>query len=357
MSFSHASPRFPDLSLFTAFALALLGPVGAPAAELPLEAWEGQTMGSVYVVKLAGVTLAPARLDQVKAAVDNRLKEVNRQMSHYIPESQLSRFNRAPANTPLKISSDFASVLRQALELNRASKAAFDPTLGPVINLWGFGETTSFQKVPSETQIREALGKTGCAHLALNDQNELVKDLPGLSLNLGAIAKGFGVDQMAQVLRTEGFTNFYVAISGDVFASGLNARGIKWQVGISAPVPKWTPGDPLVAVLSISGLGVSTAGDYQKFFFDDQGHRLCHIFDARTGRPVQHNLGSVTVVAPDDTTADGLDTTLFVMGAEAGLKLIETRTNCAALFIVREADGTFRQILSSRFTALTGYKP
>jgi FAD:protein FMN transferase len=327
------------------------------AADLPLEVWEGETMGSRYIVKIAGTNLAPARLQKVKAAVEARLKEVNRQMSHYVPESELSRFNRGPANTPFKISPDFARVMRQSLELNRLSKGAFDPALGTVINLWGFGEKGAVIRAPSEAQLREAVTNAGCSHLRLTPNDELIKDIPGLRLDLGAIAKGYGSDQMAEVLRSEGFTNFYVAISGDVFASGFNARGTNWQVGVSTPVLKWNPGDPLIAILSVSGQGVSTCGDYQKFYFDAQGRRICHVFDPRTGQTVQHNLGSVTVVAPDDTTADGLDTTLFVLGLEEGLKLIEKQTNCAALFIVREPDGSFRQVLSSRFTALTGYKP
>ena len=314
-------------------------------------------MGSTYTVKIAGTNLGAPQLDTLKRQVDDRLKEVNRQMSHYQPDSELSRFNRAPADEPFSVSPDFARVLRMALELNRRSAGAFDPTLGPVINLWGFGEAASPRRTPDETQVRAALARTGVQHLRVTDGNALVKDIPGLQINLSAIAKGFGVDVMAGVLRSWGFTNFYVSISGEVYASGRNAHGTNWQVGISAPVSNWRVGDPVVSVLSLSGRAVSTSGDYQKYFVDAAGQRECHIFDPRTGHPVQHNLGSVSVVADTCTQADALSTTLFVLGARAGLELTETLTNVAALFIVREADGAFRTLPSSRFKRMTDYRP
>ncbi|MBI5384128.1 MAG: FAD:protein FMN transferase [Verrucomicrobia bacterium] len=326
------------------------------AAELPLVTWTGETMGSTYTVKIAGTNLAPAFLDTLKKEVDDRLKEVNRQMSHYIADSELSRFNRAPPNQPLKISPEFARVLRFALDLNRRSGGAFDPTLGPVINLWGFGEKTTMRRTPSDDELRAAMKQTGCQHLTLTANNELSKDIAGLTLNLSAIAKGFGVDEMAGVLRRHGLTNLYVSISGDVFADGHNAKGQKWQVGISAPVLEWRPGDPLVTVLALSGQAVSTAGDYQRFFLNTQGRPQGHIFDPRSGRPVQHNLGSVSVVADNCLTTDALDTTLFVLGLEEGLHLIESYTNAAALFTIREADNKFRLNPSSRFTGMTGFK-
>lgn len=314
-------------------------------------------MGSLYTVKIVGTNLSDADVGALKKEVEDRLREVNRQMSHYVPESELSRFNRAPAGQRIQISPEFARVLRFALELNRRSAGAFDPTLGPIINLWGFGEESVLRHTPTDEQIREARLKTGCQHLTLTENNELSKDTPGLTLNLGAVAKGFGVDEIAGVLRRHGLTNTYVSISGDVFVDGRNARGTHWQVGISAPKKEWRPGDSLVTVLSLSGQAVSTAGDYQKFFVNDQGRTQGHIFDPRTGRPVAHSLGSVSVVADSCMTTDGLDTTLFVMGLEEGRRWIESWTNAAALFVVREKAGEFRQVPSSRFPGMTGYKP
>jgi FAD:protein FMN transferase len=338
-------------------ALGFLFDASGRAGDLPLVTWQGQTMGSTYTVKIVDAQLSEQQIEVFKAEVDRQLKEVNRQMSHYQPDSELSQFNRAPANTPFKISPEFARVVRQSLELNRLSYGAFDPTIGPIISLWGFGAQTDVHVVPPDALLREAMSQTGCRHLSVTPSDELVKNLSGLQLNLSAVAKGFGVDEMARVLRTHGLTNFYVSISGEVFTSGRNPKGGKWQVGISAPVLNWRPGDSTVTVLSVSGQAISTSGDYQKFFIDAEGRRWAHIFDPKTGKPVQHSLGSVTVVADNATMADGLATTLYVLGPEAGPRFIETQTNAAALFVVRESGGKFRPIPSSRFADLTGYRP
>ncbi len=327
------------------------------AADLPVIAWQGRTMGSPYTVKVVGTNLTPAQTDTLKAEVEDRLKEVNRQMSHYQPDSELSRFNRAPAGRPFKVSPEFAHVVRFSLELSRRSQGAFDPTLAPVINLWGFGEKTEQRAVPPETELRAAMKKTGWHHLSVTDKDELVKDIPDLTINLSAVAKGFALDEMARVLRRQGVTNAYASIAGEVAAMGHNPRGTSWQVGIAAPIAHWTEDGPMAAVLSLSNQAISTSGDYQKFFIDAQGRRLCHIFDPRSGWPVQHNVGGVSGVAPDGMTADGLATTLFVLGQEAGLRFVEAWTNAAALFILRESEGQFRQVASSRFKGLTGYQP
>ena len=306
-------------------------------------------MGSPYTVQIAGVNLAPEQTEKLKSEVEDRLKEINRQMSHYQPDSELSQFNRAPAHKPFKVSPEFARVVRCSLEMNRRSQGAFDPTLAPVINLWGFGEKTDQRAVPPEAELKAALSKTGFQHLSVTDRDELIKDIPELTINLSAVAKGFGVDEMVRVLQSHGLTNIYASIAGEVRVLGHNARETDWQVGISTPVAHWNENDPMEAVVSLSNQAISTSGDYQKFFTDPQGRRLSHIINPQTGRPVQHNVGGVSVVAPDSMTADALSTTLFVLGPEKGLKFIESWTNASALFVVRESEGLYRQLPSSRF--------
>ena len=314
-------------------------------------------MGSTYTVKIVGVEMSAARVEALTKEIDLCLSNVNNQISHYQPESELSRFNRVPARQPFPVSAGFQRILRHCFDLNRRSDGAFDPTLGPLINLWGFGEKTEVRAVPSAEDLRATLARTGCRHLALTARGELVKDIPDLALNLSSPAKGYGVDEMGRVLLAHGLTNHYVAISGDIFTSGHNAKGQPWQVGISAPIPDWRPGDPLVTVLALSNRAVSTSGDYQKYLMDDQGRRLGHIFNPKTGWPVQHNLGGVTVVAADCISSSSLATTAFVLGPEAGLRFIESWTNASALFVVIEPDGKPRSITSSRFTAMSGYQP
>lgn len=314
-------------------------------------------MGSTYTVKIVDARLGESQMAALKRDIEQRLEAINRQVSHYDPESELSRFNRSAANTPFKASPDFICVLQHSLELNRLSQGAFDPTIGPLIDLWGFGARTAVKAVPTDAQIQEAMKKTGCRHVSVTAHGEVTKEIPDLTLNLSSAAKGFGSDEMARLLQARGLTNLYVSISGDVVTQGHNAQGQKWRVGISAPVPDWRPGDPMVTVLSLSGLAVSTSGDYQKYLIDAAGQRLGHIFDSKTGRPVQHNLASVSVVADSCMRSSSLATTLFVMGADTGLRFIEAQANAAALFVVRETGGEFRSIPSSRFAGLTGYKP
>lgn len=335
----------------------LLGALRMEAAELPVVSWQGRTMGSDYTVKVVGTNLPASQVESLKAAVEARLQEVNRQMSHYQLDSELSQFNRAPAGKPFKVSPEFARVVRFSLDLNRRSQGAFDPTLAPVVNLWGFGEKTDQRMVPAAADLRSAMLQTGCQHLRVTAEDELIKDLPALTLNLSAIAKGFGVDEMARIFRRQGQTNFYVSIAGEVFVQGHNARRTKWQVGISAPVAHWNENDPLAGVAALQDQAISTSGDYQKFFTDAEGRRLSHILDPQSGWPVQHRVTGVSVVAEDGMTADALGTTLFVLGEEKGLRFVEGLTNAAALFIVRDGADGFRRVPSSRFGAMTGYQP
>jgi thiamine biosynthesis lipoprotein len=335
--------------------LALTG--GTWAADLPVIRWDGRTMGSPYTVQVVGANLTAAQAETLKAEVEARLREVNRQMSHYQAESELSQFNRAPAHQPFKVSPEFARVVRFALELSRRSEGAFDPTLAPVINLWGFGERTEQQAIPSDADLKLARQQTGWQHLAVTANDELVKTVPELKLNLSAVAKGFGVDEMGRVLRRHGLTNIYAAVAGEVLVWGCNPRGMPWHLGLVAPLDHWREGDPMAAGILLSNQAVSTSGDYQKFFFSAQGQRLSHILDPRSGRPVQHNVAGVSVVAPDGMTADALATTLFVLGVQRGLQFIEAWPEAGALFIVREGKGHFRRITSPRFPALLDSEP
>lgn len=327
------------------------------AADLLVTRWEGRTMGSPYTVQIVGAALDTEQVEQLQLKMEQELQEVNRQMSHYQADSELSRFNRAPAKAPFKVSADFARVMRFTLELCRRSAGALDPTLAPVINLWGFGEKTTSRSVPTAAALEAARKHTGWRGLTVTADDELVKDSAELTINLSAVAKGFGVDQMARLLQQQGLTNSYVSIAGEVRVLGHNSRGTNWQVGISAPISSWREDGPMAAVASLSGQAISTSGDYQKFFFDVEGRRLCHVFDPKTGWPVQHNLGGVSVVAPESMTADALSTILFVLGPTEGMKFIDSWTNAAALFIVREAEDRFRAIPSSRFAQLTDYRP
>ncbi|HOW98377.1 MAG TPA: FAD:protein FMN transferase [Kiritimatiellia bacterium] len=316
--------------------------------------WAGETMGTLYSIKLADSPLGQGALRELQAEVDRCLVEVNREMSHYQPDSELSQFNRHESAEPFPVSPGFASVVRFALELNRRSGGVFDPTLGPLIDLWGFGAPGHVSEPPSPAQVEEARARIGGQHLSVTPAGQLVKGIPSLRLNLGAVAKGYGVDEVARVIRANGISNLFVEIGGEVVTAGHNAEGQAWRIGVDAPRPDALPGQELETILHLSGLAVATSGDYRNYFVDGAGMRFTHILDPRTGRPIQHNLASVSVVAPDCMTADGLATTLFVMGAEEGMKWIGSWPGVEALFILREPDGRFVCRPTPGFVALTG---
>lgn len=305
----------------------------------------GRTMGTFYRVESVGGPGAEA----LRVEVERKLEELNRIFSHYEPESELSRFNRSTATAPVKISPAFARVMRHSLAMSRASDGAFDPALGALINLWGFGPGGTPGRVPADAEIFAARQLCGAQHLRLNERDELQKDVPGLQLNLGGIAKGFAAYEVARVVCAQGCTNFFVSVGGEVVTLGRNGAGRPWQVGIERPQRAGAPGAALCAIVPLSGGALSTSGDAHQFFRDAQGRVFGHILDPTTGRPVSNSLASVTVLAPDGLTADSLTKPLIIMGLERGLRWIEQRPDAAALFIVRENDGRLRLVPSSRF--------
>ena len=323
------------------------------AEDHPVIRWGGQAMGSPYTIQVVDAKLDDLQMAAIKAEVEQRLKDLNHQISHYLPDSEVSKFNHGPANQPFKISPDLVRLMKFSLDLNRQSQGSWDPTLGPVISLWGFGEKTDKHTIPPEAELKAAMKLTGCQHLTLTDKNELSKDIPELSLNLSSSAKGFVTDEIVKLLGAHGLNNVYVAMAGDLAVRGHSPHGAKWQIGIALPMENWKEDNPMATAVALTDQAISTSGDNEKFFKDAQGRRLGHIFDPKTGWPVQHDVASVSVVGPDSMTAGATATTLFVLGQEAGLKYIEARPTMAALFIVRDAQDKFRQVPSSRFAEMT----
>ncbi len=331
-------------------ALAATMPTNAPAMPLLLS-WEGRTMGTTYMVKIAGIEQDAARVAELKAAVEKRFDAINREMSHYQPDSELSRFNNSTSLAPGKVSAEFAKVVRHSLALSHDSGGAFDPTLGWLINLWGFGPAGRKYEPPTDEEIRDCRLKCGATHLQVTPGDELQKDIPSLKLNLSAVAKGYAADEAARVLHSLGHSNIFVSVCGEIVASGTNAEGNPWQVGVERPIQDLPRGAAFSAIVPLSNRALSTSGDTYNYFRDTDGKIYSHILDPATGRPIQHKLASVTVIAPNGLTADGLATTLYVMGPERGMAWIEARPDCAALFIIRTSEDEFKVEASSRFPA------
>lgn len=319
--------------------------------------WTGRALGTTYNVTLSRATLGYRELKALQREVQARLDELENQMSPFRPESELSRFNRHRSSDPIAVSREFARVVRFALELHEKSGGLFDPTLGPLINLWGFGPAPRVARTPSEEAIAEARSRTGAHHIQIGPEDRLAKSSPDVELNLSAVAKGFAVDEVARLLESRGFSNYFVEIGGEIRVRGTNPSGQPWRVGIELPDPWALPGERLERVLHLTNQAVATSGDYRNFFVDENGRRRAHILDPRTGYPVEHNVASVTVVAPDCMTADGLATALFVMGWDLGAPWLAQWPDTAALFIFRVGETQFVARATSGFEAMVGAAP
>ena len=319
-------------------------------------AFSGKTMGTTYTVKYIdnGKVNLP-KIEDVQQQVDAVLKEVNNQMSTYQKDSEISRFNQSQeVNVPFTVSADFAKVTQEAIRLNRVTEGALDVTVGKLVNLWGCGPDKRLNKAPSAEQIAQFSPSVGIDKLSVNTEGgfSLTKKVPALYLDLSSIAKGFGVDKVAEQLEQFGVENYLVEIGGELRGKGKNAQGNDWRIAIEQPA--LVQGEKAQIVVPLHNLGMATSGDYRNYFEDEQGNRLSHIIDPKALRPVNHNLASITVLAPTSMTADGLSTGLFVLGEEKALEVAEREH--LAVFLIIKRGSSFETKMSSEFEKIINQK-
>lgn len=322
-----------------------------PPAELIEWQLSGPTMGTVYTIKgvAAADELAPPEgLDgRVQAVLD----EINRSMSTYLEDSEISAFNRHELG-PFPASPALLEVVAEAQRVAELSGGAFDVTVGPLVDVWGFGPAGAGE-VPDDALVERLLEAVGYARLGVDrERGALVKERPQLRIDLSAIAKGFAVDRVAETLRSEGVTDFMVEIGGEVSAGGRNGRGQVWRIGIERPEDE---GRAVHTVVALADTALATSGDYRNFRLHD-GVRLSHTIDPRVGRPIAHDLASVSVVHPSCMTADALATAFEVLGPGPGIELAD-RLDVAALFLVREEGERFREVRSRAWSARVEMNP
>ena len=314
-----------------------------PQKELRLA---GKTMGTAYHIKVvAGWMTSGADL---QAKIDERLAVINGSMSTYDPASEISRFNAlASTGESLSVSDDFNNVLQVAAELHRLTEGAWDGTLDPLINLWGFGRQGPAKGIPEEAEIRQALARVGFDRIRMDPQGAIGKHNPEVTLDLASIAKGYGVDEIARLLGDNGFVNFLVEIGGEVYARGRRKDGKPWLVGINRPDRSAGLNDVYKAV-PLTDRAMATSGDYR--IFSRIGDRTySHILDPRTGWPVQNEVVSATVVAANCTVADGLATALMVMGPIDGVALVNRLDGVECLIVTQASNGAFSDHPSRKF--------
>ncbi|PRY76599.1 thiamine biosynthesis lipoprotein [Yoonia maritima] len=310
----------------------------------------GLTMGTTYNVAIADAPRFVSQSD-VKTAVDGALATVNQQMSNWDANSEISRFNAQTSTDAQVISAELAEVMTAAETVHLASGGRFDTTLGPVIELWGFGADDHSLSTPNEASLLAAQAKSGHANTLRVTPGALQKTQPDANIYLAAIGKGYGADLVGRALEQLGVHNYLIEIGGDLYASGHNADGTAWQIGIETPEAH---GRGVLDVVSVSNVGLASSGDYRNFFEQD-GQRYSHLIDPRTGRPVTHNTASTTVLAENAMLADAWATAFHIIGQEEGLVLAE-ELDLAVLFTQHNANANahgFTTTASSRFTALT----
>ena len=295
--------------------------------------YRGQVMGTSWSVKLNSEFGYDAELDK---AIQAELDLVDARMSNWKSDSDISRFNDSELNTCTEVSTPTLAVVLFAQRAFNLSDGAFDISLGPLIDLWGFGaEETIEDSAPSASDIEAALELTGIDNLYLTDTALCKRNTP-VYINVSGLAKGYGVDRVASLLSDKNFDNYLVEVGGELRAKGINGRDQVWSVGIERPDDRLVASQVVTAV-KLGDAALATSGDYRNFYaLDDQ--RYSHIIDPKTGYPVTHNLASVTVRASTSIEADAWATALLVAGPEKGMALAEKK-NLAVLMVRRNEHG------------------
>lgn len=331
-------------------ALLLLTSCGEPQQQAVVHELSGVAMGTSFSVKIVASTIAPDT-EVLQRQIEDTLAVIEQQMSTYIADSELSLFNARHRLDWFSVSAALCELVAEALAISAATNGAFDITVGPLVNLWGFGPGGIVEQPPDADRIgllMDRIGYTGlhadCSIPALR------KDHPGLYVDLSAFAKGYGVDRLAALLDEKQISNYLVEIGGELRLRGRNAEGKRWAVAIETPA-RMARG--VHAVARLTDVAVATSGDYRNYFEHD-GNVYSHTIDPRTGYPIRHNAASVTVVATTAAHADAMATALLVLGPEDGLALAE-RDGIAALFLARD-NGAFAELASSRFAAEVSYQ-
>lgn len=306
---------------------------------------EGRTMGTSYSVRF--VLERGVSLQEVSQLITYELEAVNGSMSVFDAQSELSRFNALTAKEtqrePFGASAAFYDIMTQACDLYDLTGGAWDGTVMPLVNLWGFGPEGAVETPPSPDAVAAVLADIGFDKIMLSADQTLIKK-GDISVDLASIAKGYGVDRIAKALTDLGLQSFLVEIGGEVYAKGLKLNGQKWRIGINRPDVNALAGE-IYAVTELKDRALATSGNYRNFFVAN-GKTYAHILDPRTGYPATTDIASVSVITSTCAKADGLATAMSVLSVEQSLALAEADSDVEILIITREASGVFMNHLS-----------
>ena len=308
---------------------------------------QGSIFGTTYSIKYP-IGKGAERPEKIQQKVMTRLEEIDNLMSTWKEDSQLSRFNRLPPHQTMEVDQELIAMLVLSSMMNRISEGAFDITVGPLVNLWGFGPQgradEAKQAIPTKEELEAARANTGTSHLLIG--RDSLNKKTSLYLDLSAIAKGYAVDEAGRVLQQLEINNYLVEIGGELFARGRKPNGDKWQIAIEEPTGKALS---VHKTIGLENLGMATSGDYRNYY-EKGGVRYSHTIDPRTMKPVFHQLASATVVHRSTAMADAFATALMVMGTKKALNFAK-KHNLAVYLIKREEEG-FSNHFSAAFMRL-----
>lgn len=322
---------------------------GGNGAELKEFKFSGSTMGTTYHIILAGHDLNSEQRSAIATSVDSVLIVFNRILSTYEDQSEISLFNRNQSTHPIEVSQQLRNVVKAAQDFCVSSDGAFDVTVAPIVNFFGFGYEPGENRFPTVEEIDAWLQLTGCDKLDVGDST-LTKSDPRITIDLSAIAKGDGSDFVATFLMDKGFENIFVEIGGEIVTRGFNKDNEQWKIGIDRPTFGGAPGADLQHIVQLTDKAIASSGDYRNYR-EVEGQRISHAIDPRSGTPISHNLASVSVIANSCLIADGISTSVMVMGQVEGLAYLESMEGVEGLLITRETDGSFKEYMTSGFEA------
>ena len=323
----------------------LLVACGESTYDKPVQELVGSTMGTTFSVKIVD---PPANLDLValQSEIQAALDDINQTMSTYIEDSALSRFNASESTDWQDVPGDLCYAIEAASVVSEFTGGAFDVTVSPLVDLWGFGPQESRGEPPGDDAIEAAMSDVGYTKLEVDCSIPAMrKTSPGVSVDLSAFAKGHAVDLVAELLNARFLPDYLVEIGGELRMRGLNAKEQPWAIAVESPKRSERS---VQIVMNLSNAAMATSGDYRNYF-EHEGTYYSHTIDPRTGRPISHNTASVTVVADTAAFADAAATALLVLGPDEGLELAD-RENIAALFLLRLGE-QFEERISQSFKA------
>ncbi|MES3008123.1 MAG: FAD:protein FMN transferase [Pseudomonadota bacterium] len=309
--------------------------------DIEIHEFGGATMGTTYSIKLVDLP-SELTIGALSQSVTTLLRRVDQeQMSTYAAESELSRINRSPVQTPITVSAEMLEVLALAIEISELTDGAFDVTVGPLVNRWGFGPPISLDnildgRIPTQAEIDALLARVGYRHLQLDRQNSTLMKSTDVYIDLSGIAKGYAVDKVAEYFDELGIASYFIEIGGELRIKGYKPGGQTWVPAMEKPVDT-APQVHNIFYSNGESIAVAGSGDYRNYF-EANGVHYSHEIDPDTGRPVNHNLASVYVIESTAARADAMATAYMVLGAEKGFELAQ-RLNKAVYFVTKKVDG------------------